>query len=467
MELWRTWLDVVQSLRPAFSRTVPWHWFLIALMGMTIRWGDCLGGVTAIVRKCWLHEACYRNLLHFFHSNAVDLHLLKYLWTKLVLKIFPVGLFPDKLVLIADGIKIPREGRKMPGVRLLHQESTSNTKPTWIMGHMCQSVGILACGFNRLFCVPLATEIHAGVTFSNRDKRTLHDKLMNLVKSLKIPLDWCLVADAYYGSKSIVKHLPPGCHLLVRLKSNAVGWQQASAVRHRKRGRPRIYGEKIVLRELYDQGSWEKSKISLPGRPPLEVNFRSIDLLWRPITRKVRFILVSHPHKGRMILMTTDLHMEPTSAIELYLARFQIEQSFSVQVQVFGSYCYRFWMMAMDKLKRGSRGIYLHRKQEWYRDQVRRKLKAYELFIHTGMIAQGLCQYLSLTKPVLVLRNFRCYFRTMPAEKAPSERIVSKALENRFFEFLVGMDTDHAFTKFIWERLEVDRMPDSLLEEAA
>jgi hypothetical protein len=56
------------------------------------------------------------------------------LWVQTVLSAFkdPV-LVNGRLVLLGDGIKIPKRGRKMPGVKLLHQQSDSNTKPDYIM----------------------------------------------------------------------------------------------------------------------------------------------------------------------------------------------------------------------------------------------------------------------------------------------------------------------------------------------
>ena len=48
-----------------------------------------------------------------------------------------------RLVCLADGIKAPKEGRKMPAVKLLHQQSASNSKPDYIMGHSFQAVSLL------------------------------------------------------------------------------------------------------------------------------------------------------------------------------------------------------------------------------------------------------------------------------------------------------------------------------------
>jgi hypothetical protein len=63
----------------------------------------------------------------------VKLDQLTALWTQVVLRLFPQPLrINGRLVLVGDGIKIPKCGRKMPAVKRLHQQSESNTKPEYI-----------------------------------------------------------------------------------------------------------------------------------------------------------------------------------------------------------------------------------------------------------------------------------------------------------------------------------------------
>jgi hypothetical protein len=53
-----------------------------------------------------------------------------------VLRLFPQPLrVKGRRVLVGEGIKVPKCGRKMPTVKLLHQQSEANTKPEYIMGH--------------------------------------------------------------------------------------------------------------------------------------------------------------------------------------------------------------------------------------------------------------------------------------------------------------------------------------------
>jgi hypothetical protein len=114
-------------------------------------------GVTSIVRALGLDGAYYDNLRDNLHSTGIKLDTLSATWTKAVLRVFP-GLVRvnGRLVLVGDGIKVGKQGRKMPGVKLLHQQSKSNTKAESIMGHSLQAVSILAPAAQSFFAIPLA-----------------------------------------------------------------------------------------------------------------------------------------------------------------------------------------------------------------------------------------------------------------------------------------------------------------------
>ena len=59
----------------------------------------------------------------------IKLDTLTKIWGETVLHLFtdPVRIY-DRLVLIGDGVKVANQGKKMPGVKSLHQESESNSK---------------------------------------------------------------------------------------------------------------------------------------------------------------------------------------------------------------------------------------------------------------------------------------------------------------------------------------------------
>src|SRR5712675_1015116 len=273
LSLWGIWWNAILLLRPAFSRLRTFMWFATAVAGLTVRL-EWLG-VTSIVRALNLRPRLYTKLLDHFHSSGIKLDRLSALWAQAVLQLFPSPVRVNgRLVLVGDGIKVAKRGKKMPAVKLLHQQSESNTKPEYIMGHSMQAVGLLVHAAKSVFCVPLAVRIHEGLVWSNRDKRTL---------------------------------LEHGNHLVTRVKSNAVAYARATPKKGRKKkGRPRTYGEKTKLKSmLKDPKSMQQVASPVYGERGVTIQYRVCDLLWRPVGLLVRFVAVIHPTRGACILMCT------------------------------------------------------------------------------------------------------------------------------------------------------------------
>jgi len=434
-------------------------WFTVCVVGLSVRTDNL--GVTSIVRALGLDGKYYDNLLDSFHSAGVKLDALSATWAKVVLSVFP-GLVRvnGRLVLVGDGIKVGKQGRKMPAVKLLHQESESNTKAEYIMGHSFQAVSLLVQAAQSILAVPLAARIHEGVVETNRDKRTLMDKMIALLTLVGIEEPYYLVADRYYMCRKIVKGLlAQGNHLVVRVKSNAVAWRPyVHKGERRGRGRPRIYGEKVKLRSLFRQNLvTEEAPSPVYGEEDVMIRYAVHDLLWRPVGLIVRFVMVIHPSRGRFIIMSTDTSLDAIDIIRLYGLRFKIEFAFKQAVHVFGAFYYHFWMKFMKPLKRRNGNQYLHRASAAYRKAVKRKLHAYHVFVQAGIVAQGLAQYLAACHQELVWRSFGSWLRTIRPGLAPSERVVTMALRQSLPEFLLDRTQEHILAKFIVERQDPDR----------
>jgi hypothetical protein len=459
--LWYQWWNLVCELRSACARSRTFLWMSLCLAGMTVR-KDLLG-VTSIVRALGLEPACYDRLLDFFHSPALDLDKLTCAWCTLVFRLDP-GLLRvnGRPVLVGDGIKVAKAGRKMPAVKKLHQESESNNKAEFIFGHSCQAVAVLTQALASVFALPLACRIHEGAVFSNRDQRTLPDKMILLLDSLGLKQQFYFVADAYYASGKIVRGLlAQENHLVTRVKSNSVAFFPATPPptnRPRPKGRPAKYGKKIkVAALLKDAGRLQEAPSPVYGEKDVILRFRAADLLWRPVGILVRFVVVLHPQRGAILLLCTDLTLPPLDIIRIYGLRFKIEVSFQQALQVIGAYAYHFWMAAMTPLRRVSGNQYLHRKSDAYRDAVRRKIAAYHRHIQLGLITQGLLQILSATQPKLVWRSFGSWIRTIRPGLAASEQVVAIALRNTLPEFLATAAKTSILVKFIQDRLDLSR----------
>jgi len=460
MSLWMAWWDAIWLLRPAFSRLRSFMWFATAVAGFTVR-TDLLG-VTSIVRALKLRPALYNKLRESLHSNAVQLDRLTALWTQAVLRLFPDPLRVNgRRVLVGDGIKVAKCGKKMPGVKLLHQQSDSNTKPEYIMGHSLQAVSLLVHAAQSVFAVPLAARIHEGLVWSNRDKRTLLDKMLGLLRTVSIETSFYFVADAYYAAGKVVKGLLiQGHHLLSRVKSNAVAYQPAEPPKgKRRRGAPKRYGKKIKVKSLLlDPRSMQEALSPVYGEDKVILRYRVCDLLWRPAGELVRFVAVIHPTRGPLLLMCTDLSLDATDIIRLYGLRFKIEHCFKQAIRLIGSFAYHFWMRGMVPLRHRNGNQYLHRQSDRYRGQVKRKVGAYHVFIQAGVVAQGLLQYLAVVAPKLVWDSFGSWLRTIRPGIPPSEMVVAQALRQTLPDFLLVSSKVCALAKFIADRQDTQNM---------
>jgi hypothetical protein len=106
-------------------------------------------GVSSVISALRMKPGHYTTLLKFFRSNAFDIDALYRKLITVFLKILPPKTIDGKVILVGDHIKISKEGRRMPCIEKLHQESQNSGKGAFIEGHLFGFISMVIPGFNR------------------------------------------------------------------------------------------------------------------------------------------------------------------------------------------------------------------------------------------------------------------------------------------------------------------------------
>jgi DDE superfamily endonuclease len=459
------WTEVVRSgygLAGACRRRRTFMWLLVVLVAWIAR-PDLLG-VTSLVRGSFLSSASYPLLLNFFHSDALVLPTLTELWVRFVLTRFSAVTESGAVVFVADGIKVGKEGKQMPAVKCLHQQSENCTKSEFFMGHSFQALSLLVtAATGQAVAVPLLSRICEGLRTKRGGWRESQlDRLAQMFLSVTRVTGRAgiLVADAYYATRTIIiPLLGEGHHLVTRVRWNTVGYEQARPPRTPRPGRPRKYGDKHHVWDFFN--GWSnalQAQSPVYGEEKVTLEYSSVDLLWRPIGRMARFVLVKHPTRGKLILLTTNMSLDPIAVIKLYGLRFKIEVSFKQAINTIGAYAYHFSMMEMTPIKWGAGDQSLINRSDKYRQAVARKIAAYHRYVQIACIVQGLLLHLAINYREKVWATFKGWLRTMRPDLIPTEMVVAHALRESFPEYLVGNGGDGTLAKFILDRADQSRL---------
>ena len=265
----------------------------------------------------------YTNLLHFFHSTACQVDQLAHGWTKIVTQHAPAVRFRGQPLYALDAIKVQKSGKRMPGVRLYHQQTNHTTKPSYIMGHFYGALTQIAQAHGQVFAVPLRFQLQDGLLRSPSEKTTPVDRMARLCTTLLQP-GALIVADAYYTSKTMLKTLlKAGLHYIGRARITTVAYEPPPVCTKMRRGRPKKYGQKVRLRERFRHlSNFREAQVPL-GSEPTRLWIHTADLYWQGLW--VRFVLTITASGTERILLSTDCGLSAEEILQAYNHRFQMK----------------------------------------------------------------------------------------------------------------------------------------------
>ena len=428
----------LEDMRPAFSRKATHRWFVIVFVGFMAH-TDTLG-VTSIIRALSLAPENYTNLLHFFHSKAWNVEGLMERWWLWIANKKIAYQLGDRIVLIGDHTKTPKNGRKIPAVTTLHQDSETAAKPSFFKGHHWGCVGLLVKACDKFIALPLWANVQEGLS-DLEAQEDYQPKTVRIVKmaqqiARKTGENAWLVLDAYFSAGSVFKTAEqqddngqPLVHILTRAKKNIVAFMPIKQSNKPKRGRPGKYGKKLHLMTLFDSPMPDymfQSTEAVIYNKKENIRTLALNLLWKPTGGTLRFILVE-TSRGRMVLISSDLGLCPISAVELYCRRMTIETLFNTLKNTLGGMSYHFWSQPLARASRRPKRNDKEPRITTNKSLTLNTLRAIEKFVNIQLLVLGLLQVIALKYPTQVRTTATCWLRTVTS-KIPSEFVTRTAL---------------------------------------
>ena len=439
----------LSSFRSVFSRQRTWVVFVMMVLGFL--GATEMLGISSFCRFWGLDLQGYYRLLHFFRSTAWCLDDLVHHWVAFVLSQHVAVVMTSRLVVIADHTYVAKDGRRMPGVVTLHQDSETQSKPSYFRGHCWGALGLLIGSLTAPFCLPLDLRLHQGFEHlgcvrSASRQWTLAERPVAIALEMakRHTQTMVLILDAYFAVAPVfalaaslwsIEHRAPWLTLIVRAKTNYVAYFQASTPQAPTRGRPRRYGDKLHLMEVFDHRHlFTTVTCQLYGQAE-EVSIAALDLIWKPTGGLIRFVF-AHSRLGPLVLMCSDLQQDPIEAFELYCARVRVEVMFDVLKNLLVAFCYRFWSKRLPRHSRTPKSNdTLQGPATPGVESVRGRWLACESFVMLGAIAQGLLQLIAVKYPETVWAHFDAFLRTrsrdLPSE-ATVRHVISRLIRDDF-----------------------------------
>jgi len=457
------WLnEALHTFRNCFSNKRAFVWFVLIVVGIMIR-SDHLG-LTSVVRELNLSPNAYSSILHFFRADSWYLGQLMCAWQAFLVKLPFIYRVDGRLVLVGDGVKQSKEGKRIPAVKKLHQESENSSKGEYIFGHMFGGIGLLVGSLtSKLYCVLISLKLHDGLSAVNswgRDENYKEEshvvKIIRNAAEATVQLGASiLLLDRLYLTVPMLTALAdcPLLHVVTKAKSNAVAYFEPEPKTETGPGAKRKKGEKIEIKSLFQTKADEFSSIVLTMYGAEKaVSHYCIDLLWgAKLYKKLRFVLTMIDGVTS-ILVSTDLTLTPEQIISLYCRRFKIECSFRELKQAVAGFSYRFWSKHMPKINKyvkneENQAVLEAITDENKREKIKEAITAIDRHVMLSVIALGLLQIISIQFADIFKGPASRFMRT-PSKAIPSEATVAHFLRKNIYQ-MFHFFPDLPITRFI------------------
>ncbi len=303
--------------------------------------------VSSIAEVCFFTDRHVAGWERFLSTYQWDLISLRECLMKLIRDRLGGGLLIHGAYLAwVDTTLISKVRGKMPGVQTWHDHSGNPDRGGRLVGHHQALAGLFSIGtvggVCTCLCFPLPACLISGhvnplgfaVDAAGQVQlMTFWDAVCPLIAHLREVLGnhpMRVAADAYFSKAPFINRmLSCGVHVVTRMRSDAVGWDdpEPPADGKKRRGRKPVHppkGKKWKPAELVWFFSPETVSVRIYGKSR-ELKAVCRDIRIRGVeSQKARVVIVKA--KGTpIILMTTDLTLDAEQIIEIYGRRFGAE----------------------------------------------------------------------------------------------------------------------------------------------
>jgi len=244
------------------------------------------------------------------------------------------------ILLGVDDTLARKRGLKVYGVGMHHDPllSTRKTAVTnW--GHSWVVLGVIVrfpFRADRYFCLPILFRLYLNRKAAARaggagcTRPQLAVEMLHRLCGHRKNRHFHLVADATYGGRSVLRHLPGNCDLTSRMHLEARLYQAPPPRRSGTRGRPRIRGQRLPTPRQWLEGPTRRLKLDLYGRRD-RVRLADRQARWHGAAyRPLRVVAVAPISGGRrpQAFYSTCHQATAEEVLDGYARRWSLEQTF-------------------------------------------------------------------------------------------------------------------------------------------
>jgi len=276
------------------------------------------------------------------------------LWPR-VWKMIPQPQTNGRLLIALDDFINPKTGKKIFACAKVFDHAAKQNQSKYPWAQNIVSIGLLKMIKGRWACLPLSSRFYhlkkdieqnspqcGGRKIQFQTKHSQAIEMISDVASVFPESNLIVVTDSWFGNDGmwspLRKSLSDRVHMISRLRSNNNLFELLVENGKRKRGRPRIYGNKLGTTASLANVQREQAReveVNLYGRQRSVLACDRVVML-KTLKCPVRVVWVYRRTKW-VALFSTDLTLSVAEIIEYYGARWKIEACFKELKQDIGS----------------------------------------------------------------------------------------------------------------------------------